>query len=94
VGIGSPAGATLQIEGFAIHTQLDEALLKQIALLTDGAYYNPESAQDLTKIYTDIESRLVIKPEETEMTSLLAGVGALILLFGGVISLLWFGRIP
>ena len=94
VGIGSPGGATLQIEGFAIHTQLDEALLKQIALLTDGAYYNPESAQDLTKIYTDIESRLVIKPEETEMTSLLAGVGALILLFGGVISLLWFGRIP
>ena len=31
VGIGSPGGATLDIDGFQVHTQLNEALLKQIA---------------------------------------------------------------
>ncbi len=27
VGIGSPAGTTLEVEGFLVHTQLDEAAL-------------------------------------------------------------------
>jgi Ca-activated chloride channel family protein len=94
VGIGSPGGATLQIEGFSIHTQLDETLLKQIAQLTDGDYYNPGSAEELLKIYSDIESQLVVKPEKTEITALLAGAGALTLLIGGVITLFWFGRLP
>jgi Ca-activated chloride channel family protein len=94
VGIGSPAGTTIQIKGFAIHTQLDEALLKQISSLTDGEYYNAQSAQDLLKVYDNIKSQLVIKPEKTEVTSLLAGAGVFILLIGGACSLLWFGRLP
>ena len=44
VGLGSPAGADIQIDGFTIHTQLDEAMLKQISTLTDGDYYSAESA--------------------------------------------------
>src|SRR5258706_3808102 len=31
VGVGSPGGATLQLDGFSVHTQLDEPPLKQIA---------------------------------------------------------------
>ena len=44
VGIGSAAGATLHVNGFTVHTQLDEAMLQQIAQLTDGDYYNAENA--------------------------------------------------
>ena len=36
VGVGSPAGTTLQLEGFMVHTQLDEELLKQISSLSGG----------------------------------------------------------
>ena len=39
VGIGSPGGTTLEVEGFKVHTQLDEATLQQIADMTDGTYY-------------------------------------------------------
>jgi hypothetical protein len=37
---------------------------------------------------------LVIKPQETEVTSLLAGLGILVLMIGGTLSLLWLGRVP
>lgn len=94
IGIGSPQGATLNIDGFAIHTQLDEAMLQQISQLTDGTYYNAESEQDLHEIYDNLTSQLVIKSEKTEVTSILAGVSILVLLIGGAFSLFWFSRLP
>jgi hypothetical protein len=37
---------------------------------------------------------MVIRTEEMEVTSVFAGVGILILLVGGFLSLLWFSRMP
>ena len=93
VGLGSPSGADLQVEGFTIHTQLDEGLLKQIAATTGGTYYNAQNAQDLLKVYDNLEKRLIVKPQKTEITSILAGAGIFILLLGSAFSLLWFGRL-
>jgi len=36
----------------------------------------------------------VIRPEAMEATSLFAGAGVLVLLMGGVASLVWLGRLP
>jgi Ca-activated chloride channel family protein len=94
VGIGSAQGTTLHINGFTVHTQLDEATLKQISELTGGAYYNAENEQDLLKIYDNLNTQLVIKPQKTEVTSIFAGASILALLIGGVFSLLWFSRLP
>ena len=94
VGIGSAAGATLEIEGFKVHSQLDEATLQQVADMTGGTYYAAADAPGLSAIYAGIDTRLTIKPEEMEVTSLVAGVGLLILLVGGVASLAWVGRLP
>ncbi len=94
VGIGSAAGATLEIEGFSIHTQLDEAALQQIAELTEGAYYNAADEEELRTIYENLDPKLVVKPEEMEVTSLLAGASILIFLVGGLCSLVWFSRLP
>ena len=94
VGIGSAAGATLHINGFIIHSQLDEAMLQQISLLTDGAYYSAENEQDLRTIYENLDPQLVMKPEKMEVTSIFAGAGLLVLLIGGAFSLLWFSRLP
>ncbi len=94
VGIGSATGATLEIEGFSIHTQLDEATLQQIADLTDGDYYNAENEEELRTIYENLDPQLVVKPEEMEVTSLLAGASILIFLLGGACSLVWFSRLP
>jgi Ca-activated chloride channel family protein len=94
VGIGSAAGADLEVEGFVVHTQLDEEMLQQISELTGGTYYRAENAEQLREIYTKLNPELVIRPEEMEITSILAGAGMLMLLAGGALSLLWFSRIP
>lgn len=94
VGIGSTAGATLEIDGFVVHTQLHEATLQQISQFTGGAYYNAQSEEDLQSIYENLEPQLVIKAEKMEVTSIFAGASILVLLIGGLFSLLWFGRVP
>jgi Ca-activated chloride channel family protein len=94
VGIGSAAGITLHINGFTVLTQLNEALLKQTAQLTGGAYFNAASEQELQQIYANLNPQWVIKPEKIEVTSLFAGASILVFIIGGVFSLLWFNRLP
>jgi Ca-activated chloride channel family protein len=94
VGIGSPAGATINIDGFNVLTQLNEGMLTQIAQITGGAYYNAENEQELQAIYDQIEPELRIRPKKMEVTSIFAGASILALLLGGTFSLLWFNRLP
>jgi Ca-activated chloride channel family protein len=94
VGIGSEAGTTLPIDGFLVHTQLNEVMLKQISELTDGTYHNVENEEDLHQIYNNLDPQLVIKPEKMEVTAIFAGASILVLLIGGAFSLLWFSRLP
>lgn len=94
VGIGSPTGAPLKIEGFSVQTRLDEETLKQIAQRTDGTYYNAVSEDQLQRVYENLSLQFVIRPERTEVTALFAGAGLLLLLLGGTFSFLWLGRIP
>ncbi|HSL46934.1 MAG TPA: VWA domain-containing protein [Anaerolineales bacterium] len=94
VGIGSPEGATIEVEGFTVHTSLDEPMLQFIAAETGGVYYNAGNEEQLRKIYDDLEPKLSVKPEEIEMTSIFAGIGMIIFLVGGLLSLLWFGHVP
>jgi Ca-activated chloride channel homolog len=94
VGIGTTAGADIEVEDMTVHTALDEAMLQFIAGETGGSYYNAGDEEQLRRIYSDIEPKLSIKPEEIEMTSVFAGLGMVIFLIGGLLSLLWFGHVP
>lgn len=94
VGIGSPTGTILEVNGFTVHTRLDEEMLKQMAFITGGNYYNAQTGQDLQGIYSDLSPQLMLKPEHMELTSLIAGASLLVLLAGGLFSLLWHGALP
>lgn len=94
VGIGSAAGIDLELDGFTVHTQLNEPMLQRIAQISGGAYYNAQNEEDLQAIYENLEPEFVIKPEKMEVTSIFAGFSLLLLLLGGLFSLLWFGRLP
>ncbi|HEX5690494.1 MAG TPA: hypothetical protein VFX76_10860, partial [Roseiflexaceae bacterium] len=94
VGIGSAAGIVLHVNGFTVHTRLDEALLQQMAQIADGAYYNAQNQEQLDAIYRDIDLEFVVKPEKTEVTALFAGAGVMLLLIGAVCSMFWFSRVP
>ena len=69
-------------------------MLQQIAQITGATYYNADSKEALLKIYDNLDPQLVIKPEKTEITSIFAGASVLVLLLGGLFSLLWFSRLP
>ena len=94
IAVGSTAGTQLTVNGFTVFTQVDEAALKQISELTKGTYFNAQNEDDLREVYKEIEPQLRVKQEETEITAVFAGFSIFLLLIGGILSLLWFGRVP
>jgi Ca-activated chloride channel family protein len=94
VGIGSAAGATVDLGGFQVFTRLDESTLQKISQTTGGTYYNATDAQQLHSIYDNLDTKLVIQPQMIEITALLAGLSLLLFAAGAVASLLWLGRLP
>jgi Ca-activated chloride channel homolog len=94
LGFGTPSGATLEIDGFKIHTILDENALQLITQTAGGTYYNAQTQTDPEQVYANLVPRLVIKPENMEVTSIFTGAGLLALMLGGVFSLIWNHRLP
>ena len=93
VGMGTKAGETIGFEGWSMRVRLDEETLKNISVLTQGEYFYAGSAEDLHKVYESLSSRMVIERKETEVTALLAGLGALLVVAAAALSLWWFGRV-
>lgn len=94
VGIGSPEGAILKVEGFTVLTQRNDAMLQNISDISGGEYHSADNAEDLLTIYDQLTPKLVMKEEKLEITALLAGAGLFFLLVGGGFSLAWFSRLP
>ena len=93
VGIGTVAGETIGFEGWSMRVRLDEAALKQVALLTQAEYFYAGTAQDLLKVYQSLSAKLVVEKKETEITAFFAAAGALLALLGAGLSVWWFGRV-
>jgi Ca-activated chloride channel family protein len=93
VGLGSPEGATIKVEGITVRTRLDAAALKQLAEQTGGQYFDAPSEAELESILKELEPELVVREEPTELTAMCAGASVLFLLAGAVVSMLRSGRI-
>jgi Ca-activated chloride channel family protein len=93
IGVGTTEGTVVQIDGFNVATALDEGLLKKIADVTDGTYDRAGDAAALAGIYKsiDLEFKRVKKPQE--VTALFTAAGGLLLVFGSLLSIAWFGRV-
>ncbi len=93
IGLGSRQGAVLQNFGRSMRVQLDETTLKAIAQATDGKYYNASTTSDLQSIYQNLNTQLVFRRQQTEITALFTAAALLIALAAASLSLLWFSRI-
>lgn len=93
VGIGTKEGETIGFEGWSMRVRLDEETLKSIANVTRADYFYAGTAEDLKKVYQGLSTRLVVEKKETEITALLALVGALLAALAAGLSAWWFGRI-
>jgi Ca-activated chloride channel family protein len=94
VGIGTTEGTTVTADGWSMRTRLDEESLKKVASMTQAEYFRAGNAADLKKIYSVLGTRLALqKPQPTEVTAIVAALGAALALAGALLSMLWFNRI-
>ena len=93
IGVGSPQGTVLEVDGFQISTALDEQTLRHIAETTDGTYYSAEDAASLNKVYDSIDLAWTARTERREVTSWFAAAAALLLLAGAGLSVVRTGRV-
>lgn len=94
LGFGTTAGAVLNLDGFSVHTALDEGTLRQITEAAGGAYYPAQGEQDRKHVFANLTPRLAAKRQVMEVTSVFAGASILLLLAGSLISMAWFNRLP
>lgn len=93
VGVGTPNGEVIGFEGWSMRVRLDEETLKTVAQMTRAEYFYAGTAQDLMKVYESLSSKLVVERKETEVTALLALLGALLVASAAGLSVYWFGRV-
>ena len=93
IGVGSPTGTTVNIDGFNVSTALDETSLKEIAKVSDGKYFAAEDSASLSSIYKTIDLKWRSVKETSEVTALLSAGSILLLLIGSGLSLFWFGKV-
>src|SRR5207253_436405 len=83
-------------DGF--HAQLrvpaNPETLRTLARVTGGQFFAAPDDSRLRQIYEKLGSRLGHRSESREITDLFAGGSAGFLLAGGMLSALWFRRMP
>jgi Ca-activated chloride channel family protein len=93
IGVGTPQGAVVEVDGFSVATALDSELLQEVASITDGTYHEAADAKGLADISETIDLRFKLVSEHTEVSAFFAIGGVLLLLAGALLSVLWFGRV-
>ena len=94
IGIGSPSGSVFNYQGQMVFVPFNPTLLQQIAAVADGKFFMTSTAQEMRQIYRDLGRVLGWETRKMEVSSMFVGGAGLLLLAGGVISLLWTGRLP
>jgi Ca-activated chloride channel family protein len=72
----------------------DPATLSAVAETTGGKFFEAADAKSLRSVYSRIGSQVGTEVEEHEITAVLTGAGAVLLLAGSAFSLAWFNRLP
>lgn len=58
VGIGTPEGDVVQMQGRSMRVKLEDGALKKVAAITQGEYFRADSTESLKKIYQTLGHRL------------------------------------
>ena len=94
IGIGSPSGSVFNYQGQMVFVPFNPTLLQQIAAVADGKFFMTSTAQEMKQIYRELGRVIGWETRKMEVSSMFVGGAGLLLLAGGVISLLWTGRLP
>jgi Ca-activated chloride channel homolog len=72
----------------------DRETLRRIARTTRGQYFSVADEKKLATVYDRLGSRIGFRKEKREYTAAFAAGGLGLMLAGGLLSMMWFGRLP
>ncbi|MGI5282545.1 VWA domain-containing protein [Nonomuraea polychroma] len=93
VGVGTTAGATVQVDGYHMQTSLEEDALTLIAKSTGGSYHPASDAARLDGIADTIDLRLTVSDEPLPLAGGLIGLALALLTAGAALTVLRSGRV-
>ncbi|AYG04683.1 VWA domain-containing protein [Gryllotalpicola protaetiae] len=93
VGVGTTAGTTVTVDGYRLHTALDEDTLKGISQITSGAYHPATDAAQLGSVAKSIDLRLTLQNKAYPLAGGLIGLALALLLAGAVLTVAGTGRV-
>jgi Ca-activated chloride channel homolog len=93
VGIGTPAGTTVDVGGYRLHTALNENTLKSIARTTGGAYHPASDASELDGIASTINLRLTVSNQQMPLAGAFIVLALALLAAGAVLTIFRSGRV-
>ena len=68
---------------------IDEETLQQVADMSGGTYYAPESADELQAVFENLPTSLIMRHETTEISFLFAALGALFAVVAVGLAMFW-----
>jgi Ca-activated chloride channel family protein len=89
IEVPGPTGGTVQKR-----VPPDREALRQIATASGGIAFEAGDPEELSAVYEGLNSRITTRQAKRQITSAVAAGGAVMLLVGGLMSILWFGRLP
>jgi len=93
IGVGTAGGTTVKIDGFTVATALDAQTLQSVATITNGSYHQVNDQAAVADVSKTIELHFTVFTQYTEISAVFASAAVLLLVVGGLISVLWFGRV-
>jgi Ca-activated chloride channel homolog len=93
VGVGTTAGATVEVDGFHLQTSLEEDTLTSIARTTGGAYHPASDVARLDGIADTIDLRRTVSDEPLPLAGGLIGLALALLTAGAALTVLRSGRV-
>jgi Ca-activated chloride channel family protein len=98
IALGTAAGQVQVQDEFGQTVTLDvppdTATLAQIAEVTSATAFDAPTAEELSAVYDNLQSRIGYTEEEQEVTSWFAAGALVLVVLAAGLSAVWFGRLP
>ena len=98
IALGTPEGQIQVRNGngelVTLDVPPDTETLAQIAEVTGATAYDAATAQDLSAVYDNLQSRVGYTEEIQEVTFAFAAAALVLVVAGAGLSAMWFGRLP
>ena len=93
VGVGTADGATVEIEGYQLHTALNAKQLTAVAEATGGHYRPASDAEQLDDVASTIDLRLTVAKQDVPLAGGLIAAALVLLAVGALLTGLRTGRL-